>query len=71
MNRLVLSLGGLDCVWRSLPRKSGEIMTNKLDWKWIGIGVVIMVALNILVGLILGLFSHLSCKEPPIQRTLI
>ena len=29
-------------------------MTRKLDWKWIGIGVVIMVVLNIVVGLILG-----------------
>jgi hypothetical protein len=29
-------------------------MTQKLDWKWIGIGVAIMVVLNIVVGLILG-----------------
>ena len=27
-----------------------------LDWKWIGIGVLIMVALNLVAGLILGLF---------------
>ncbi len=29
-------------------------MTKKLDWKWILIGVVIMVALNLLAGLILA-----------------
>lgn len=26
----------------------------KLDWKWIGIGVLIMIALNLLAGMILG-----------------
>jgi hypothetical protein len=31
-------------------------MTGNLDWKWIGIGVLIMVALNLVAGLILGLF---------------
>ncbi len=30
-------------------------MTGKLDWKWIGIGVVVMVVLNLVAGLILGL----------------
>jgi hypothetical protein len=30
-------------------------MTGRLDWKWIGIGVVVMIALNLLAGLILGL----------------
>ena len=30
-------------------------MTGKLDWKWIGIGVLIMVALNLVGGLILAL----------------
>lgn len=30
-------------------------MTGSLDWKWIGIGVVIMVALNLVAGVILGL----------------
>jgi hypothetical protein len=30
-------------------------MTGKLDWKWIGIGVLIMVALNLVGGLILTL----------------
>ena len=30
-------------------------MSGRLDWKWIGIGVVIMVALNLVAGLILGL----------------
>ncbi|HZA67848.1 MAG TPA: hypothetical protein VE592_12905 [Geminicoccaceae bacterium] len=27
-----------------------------LDWKWIGIGVVVMIVLNLIGGLILGLF---------------
>jgi hypothetical protein len=31
-------------------------MTGKLDWKWIGIGVVVMIVLNLIAGLILGLF---------------
>jgi hypothetical protein len=31
-------------------------MTGKLDWKWIGIGVVVMLVLNLIAGLILGLF---------------
>ena len=31
-------------------------MTGNLDWKWIGIGVVVMVVLNLVAGLILGLF---------------
>jgi len=31
-------------------------MTGSLDWKWIGIGVVVMVVLNLVAGLILGLF---------------
>jgi hypothetical protein len=30
-------------------------MTGRLDWKWIGIGVVVMIALNLLAGLILAL----------------
>ncbi len=30
-------------------------MTGKLDWKWIAIGVVIMVVLNLVAGLLLGL----------------
>jgi hypothetical protein len=30
-------------------------MTGKLDWKWIGIGVLIVVALNLVGGLILAL----------------
>ena len=29
-------------------------MTGKLDWKWIAIGVVIMVVLNLAAGLLLG-----------------
>ena len=30
-------------------------MTGKLDWKWIGIGVVVMIVLNLAAGLVLGL----------------
>jgi hypothetical protein len=30
-------------------------MTGKLDWKWIAIGVVIMLVLNLAAGLLLGL----------------
>jgi hypothetical protein len=30
-------------------------MAGGLDWKWIGIGVLIMIALNLVGGLILGL----------------
>ena len=37
-------------------------MTGKLDWKWIGIGVVVMVVLNLIAGLILGLFPGPSSK---------
>jgi hypothetical protein len=33
-----------------------EEMTGTLDWKWIGIGVVVMIVLNLIAGLILGLF---------------
>lgn len=31
-------------------------MARTLDWKWIGIGVVIMIALNIAAGIVLGIF---------------
>jgi hypothetical protein len=31
-------------------------MIGRLDWKWIGIGVLIMLVLNVIAGLILGLF---------------
>jgi hypothetical protein len=31
-------------------------MSGSLDWKWIGLGVVIMVVLNLIAGLGLGLF---------------
>jgi hypothetical protein len=30
-------------------------MSGTLDWKWIGLGVVIMVVLNLIAGVILGL----------------
>jgi hypothetical protein len=33
-----------------------EEMTGTLDWKWIGIGVVVMLVLNLIASLILGLF---------------
>ena len=31
-------------------------MTGTLDWKWIGIGVVVMIVLDLIAGLILGMF---------------
>ena len=31
-------------------------MTGNLDWKWIGIGVIVMIVLNLVAGLVLGLF---------------
>jgi hypothetical protein len=31
-------------------------MAGRFDWKWIGIGVVVMVVLNLVAGLILGFF---------------
>ena len=31
-------------------------MSGSLDWKWIGIGIVIMVVLNLIAGVVLGLF---------------
>jgi hypothetical protein len=37
-------------------RSKGEEMSGSLDWKWIGIGVVVMIVLNLLGGVILGLF---------------
>jgi O-antigen ligase len=30
-------------------------MTGNLDWKWIGIGVVVMIVLNLVGGLLLGM----------------
>jgi hypothetical protein len=36
-------------------RKKEEEMTGTLDWKWIGIGVVVMIVLNLLGGLLIGL----------------
>ena len=38
-------------------------MAGNLDWKWIGIGVVIMVVLNLVAGLILGLFLGPQIQE--------
>jgi hypothetical protein len=31
-------------------------MSRNLDWKWIGIGVLIMIALNIIAGIAIGIF---------------
>jgi hypothetical protein len=37
-------------------RSKGEEMSGSLDWKWIGIGVAVMLVLNLVGGLVLGLF---------------
>jgi magnesium-transporting ATPase (P-type) len=39
---------------RSRHQKEEE-MSGSLDWKWIGIGVVVMIVLNLLGGLLIGL----------------
>ncbi len=38
-------------------------MMGTLDWKWIGIGVVVMIALSLVAGLVLG---HGNCRPPDI-----
>ena len=38
-------------------------MTGNLDWKWIGIGVVVMIVLNLIAGLILGFFLGPQMQE--------
>ena len=45
-------------------------MTRNLDWKWIGIGVLIMIALNLAAGFITALFSGRRFKKRPRSRTL-
>jgi hypothetical protein len=40
-----------------------ETMAGNLDWKWIGIGVVIMLVLNLIAGLILGLVLGPQMQE--------
>jgi len=47
-------------------------MTERLDWKWIGIGVVTMIALNFAAALVLGLIwgPQLSGVTSPEQITL-
>jgi len=47
-------------------------MAGKLDWKWIGIGVLIMVALSIAAGFILALILGPQLREvsDPSQITL-
>lgn len=42
-------------------------MSGGLDWKWIGIGVVVMLVLNLIAGLILGLVlgSQLEAVTSP------
>ena len=38
-------------------------MTRNLDWKWIGIGVLIMIALNLAAGFIMALFLGPTLQE--------
>jgi hypothetical protein len=47
-------------------------MTERLDWKWIGIGVVTMIVLNLLAALILGLIlsPQLRSVTSPEEITL-
>jgi hypothetical protein len=47
-------------------------MTRKLDWKWILIGIVIMVVLNLVAGLILALIlgSQIQATTGPAEITL-
>ena len=47
-------------------------MTERLDWKWIGIGVVTMIVLNFVAALILGLIlaPQLSGVTEPAQIAL-
>jgi len=47
-------------------------MTERLDWKWIGIGVLTMIVLNLAAALILGLVlrPQLSGVTSPEQITL-
>jgi hypothetical protein len=40
-------------------------MAGKLDWKWIGIGVLIMVALSVAAGFILALILGPQLREAP------
>jgi hypothetical protein len=49
-----------------------ESMTGNLDWKWIGIGVVVMIVLTLIAGLILGLFlgPQLEGAASPADATL-
>jgi hypothetical protein len=44
-------------------------MTGKLDWKWIGIGVVIMLVLNLAAGLILALVLGPQLAATPAEGT--
>lgn len=37
---------------------------RNLDWKWIGFGVLIMIGLNILAGIIVGLFLQPDIGDP-------
>ncbi len=47
-------------------------MTGRLDWKWIAIGVAIMVILNVIAGLVLGvvLRPHLEGVTSPEELQL-
>ena len=44
-------------------------MSGSLDWKWIGIGVVVMIVLTLIAGLILGLFLGRRWRGSPPPRT--
>jgi hypothetical protein len=41
---------------RIIESEQEEEMTGTLDWKWIGIGIVVMIVLNLIAGFILGFF---------------
>ena len=58
--RIADYIGDHDCKHQPAIRVGADegkefAMTEKLDWKWIAIGVVIMVVLNLVAGLLLGL----------------
>lgn len=38
-------------------------MIERLDWKWIGIGVVTMIVLNLMAGVLLGLLIFPQLRE--------
>jgi O-antigen ligase len=50
--------------------EGGDFM--KLDWKWVGIGAAIMIALNIVAGILIGILfgSQLAGVTDPAEVTL-